>query len=352
MLPFTHEELEKEVELGYIYKRQADHASNLFIYNYSPAAQYESRWNSVTLNCRGLILDDQFNIVARPFKKFFNYAEHDSDALPDIPVGESFEVYEKLDGSLGIIYFDPALNKWNIATRGSFASDQAKVACDMLHSVYVNSLYRLQRGVTYLVEIIYPENRIVVDYGEQRELVLLGAVENATGQEIPLDKLQLGFKKAEIYRDYDLDQILLDAKAPQSNFEGWVIKFESGMRVKVKLDDYVRVHRVATGLTKLRIWDIMQSGADVRDYISELPDELYRYAEKLIEELQNDYALIEAKYLDHFASLDLSGDRKSQALEIQRASKKSGLNASLLFRILDGKSRSEMIWKLLRPSGN
>ena len=54
---------------------------DLFIYNYSPKAQYERVWNEVTMMCRGLILDADYNIVARPFKKFFNLGEMENQGM-------------------------------------------------------------------------------------------------------------------------------------------------------------------------------------------------------------------------------------------------------------------------------
>ena len=64
---------------------------DLFIYNYTPKAQYERVWNDVTLMCRGLILDAQYNIVSRPFRKFFNLGEAENQVIPNEP----FKVFEK-----------------------------------------------------------------------------------------------------------------------------------------------------------------------------------------------------------------------------------------------------------------
>ena len=45
----------------------------LYIYNYSKGCQAKHVWNDVTEACRGLIVDSNQNIIARPFKKFYNY---------------------------------------------------------------------------------------------------------------------------------------------------------------------------------------------------------------------------------------------------------------------------------------
>ena len=91
---------------------------------------------------------------------------------------EPFEVYEKLDGSLGILYW--LGDEPYIATRGSFESPQAQIATELLRAY---DLSGLDRRRTYLFEIIYPENRIVVNYDDRRELVLLAIIDTATGRE-------------------------------------------------------------------------------------------------------------------------------------------------------------------------
>ena len=130
------------IEAGYIQvKKHSD--ADLFIYNYSPKAQYDRIWNEATLACRGLILDGDGNIIARPFQKFFNLGEFEGQYLP----ASVFEVYDKLDGSLGITY---QLNgKWQIATRGSFFQikqlKRRKCCINIITQRYTN--WRLEKPI-------------------------------------------------------------------------------------------------------------------------------------------------------------------------------------------------------------
>ena len=127
--------------------------ADLFIYNYSPKVQYDKLWNEITLQTRGLILDAEMNVVAKPFGKFFNLEEHQPEEIPQLP----FDVFEKMDGSLGILYW---LNdKPFIASRGSFESEQAIKATEILHQRYADTFIRLDKNSTYLFEIIYPTNQ-------------------------------------------------------------------------------------------------------------------------------------------------------------------------------------------------
>ena len=93
-----------------------------------------------------------------------------------------FEVFEKVDGSLGILHhFD---GTWRAATKGAFNSPQARWIESRLA---LQDLSALTPGTTYLVEAIYPENRIVVRY-DTAELVLLAAYRE-DGLELSLSDL-------------------------------------------------------------------------------------------------------------------------------------------------------------------
>ena len=148
----------------------------LAVYNYTETAQYADVWNAVTLACRGLIVDAGTGAVAGPaVPKFFN---HGQPGAPELDLAEPVDVTDKADGSLGILY--PSADGWAVATRGSFASDQARHATAVLRHRYAG--VHAAAGLTVLVEIIYPANRIVLDYGGLDDLVLLGAVDIATGR--------------------------------------------------------------------------------------------------------------------------------------------------------------------------
>ena len=88
------------IERGLIIK-QVHPTLPLSIYNYSRSCQYGGQWDDITLNCRGLVLDNEGNVIAKPFPKFFNYEEHTTEEIPN----ELFDVYEKMDGSLGICFY-------------------------------------------------------------------------------------------------------------------------------------------------------------------------------------------------------------------------------------------------------
>lgn len=331
-----HEQLPQLVQQGYVCVQQHPTA-DLYIYNYTAKAQYERVWNEVTLQCRGLILDGQGTVVARPFRKFFNLEE--VNALP----AEPFEVYEKMDGSLGILYW---LNgQAYIATRGSFISEQSQKANHLLHTHYPHVLPSLKRDRTYLFEIIYPENRIVVDYGNREDLVLLAIIDAATGEDLPLE--EVGFPLVERYDGIaDLPAIREMAAA---NKEGFVVKFSGGFRVKVKFAEYVRLHRIITQVSSRNIWDYLRTGASFEELLEKVPDEFYHWVRQTERRLRTEHAALEQEARQQYESLVTElGANFSRKEFAARATQYRYPN--LLFNLLDGRDIGEPIWKMIEPA--
>lgn len=136
--------LDKYVEDGLLYS-QVHPTLPLTIYNYTDKCTWENLWDEITLMSRGLVVDDLGNIVARPFKKFFNLSEGKTK------VTNNYTIFEKLDGSLGILFFYGG--NWIFASRGSFTSEQAIKGKELLDKVCNYNL--LDKNNTYCFEIIY-----------------------------------------------------------------------------------------------------------------------------------------------------------------------------------------------------
>jgi RNA ligase len=122
---------------------------DIWILNYSPKAQYAKYWDEYTLSCRGLVIDIDGNILARPFKKFFNWREHD---IKDVQLNKEYEIFEKMDGSFIQLFYYEKENEWIFTSRGSFISEQALEARKMVDD---DKLDELDKRCTYVFEIIY-----------------------------------------------------------------------------------------------------------------------------------------------------------------------------------------------------
>jgi len=72
-----YEELKPYIEKKLISEQIHPEDSNVRIFNYTQDCQFQKAWDDITMQCRGLIMNIQTDeIIARPFRKFFNYSEH------------------------------------------------------------------------------------------------------------------------------------------------------------------------------------------------------------------------------------------------------------------------------------
>ena len=111
------------IHKGYI-KKITSPCGRLFLLNYTDKCTYERLWNNCTLNSRGHVYETQTNKrIAIAMKKFFNFEELSVSKQRNLFKQTEFEVTEKVDGSLGIIYYYDG--EWRVNTRGSFNSEQA-----------------------------------------------------------------------------------------------------------------------------------------------------------------------------------------------------------------------------------
>lgn len=344
---FTKETISKYIEERKILV-QKHPTAELYIYNYSKGVQYEQLWDEVTLSCRGLILDADFNIVSRPFEKFFNYEE---PQVKRIPWDKPFKVYDKMDGSLGVSY--KLDGEVFIASRGSFESPQAIEANKILHEKYLESLDKFEDGKTYLFEIIYPSNRIVVDYGEKRELVLLGVIDNGTGNDCPLVDIGIPIVEeiewsgdAKSFQDLDI-----------KNKEGGIFVFANGFRMKVKFADYCRLHRILTGINNIDLWKMRVYEIDpvrhkkwemtLDGILDKAPDEFYYWIESTLKGFDDEFNRIDERARNLFSPLR-ELEQKEFALKVNELIK---FDSNLVFSLRSGNMTKYklLIMKSLRP---
>lgn len=319
----------------------------LVLFNYTDRCQYEpGRWNRVTSQCRGLIATEDGAVVARPFQKFFNYGQ---PGAPLMALDERVQVTDKLDGSLGILY-PTGDGFFAIATRGSFESEQALHATDLWDSRYANT--PVPTGWTLLFEIVYPANRIVVDYGPLDDLVLLGAVDIVTGSSIgPTFELLAGWSgpRANVFDYRTLADAL--AAAPRPNAEGIVVRFEDDTRIKIKQDDYVALHKIVTGLNERAVWEHLSGGESVVTLLEKLPDEFHEWTLEVAGRLQGAVISHENSAFADFKSILTALPEGFSRRDFADRARGTAMPWAM-FSLLDGKDCSAQFWKLVYPAGN
>jgi len=325
----------------------------LAIYNYGRRAQFENIWDNVTVRCRGLIVDQKMgDVIARPFEKFFNLGhqgrpETNFENLPS----EEPEVTEKMDGSLGIYYRYGDLS--GIASRGSFDSEQALWATQWYKIHLIDSQW--PETFTPLFKIVYPGNRIVVKY-DWEGLILLGMVEKESGRELYHRHL-VGYGQKNNCRVVPLfNKSIADCRTEeQNNAEGYVATWNHGLprpplKIKIKFIEYRRLHRLMTGRSPKEIWRMLKDG-EVFD--ADVPEHYAEWLRGWRELLLGEYYRLETKAKNIYDTCDLEKDgqnkdsRRKLAEYFNRVEHRE-VNG-VLFKMLDGESYQEIIWKLIKP---
>jgi RNA ligase len=335
--------LEQYSRTGHLFK-QNHPTLPLSIWNYSPEVQYRQLWDDITLQCRGKVTDNEGNVVARPFKKFFNIEEGKHNPT------EEFEVFEKMDGSLGILF--NYKDEWILATRGSFTSEQSKKGRELLDNY---PLEKLDKNNTYLFEILFIENRIVVDYKGYEGLVLLGAFNTETGEELPYSELKLleGFdvvKKYDGIKDYTTLKSLID-----NNAEGFVVRFSNGDRMKIKGEEYLRLHKIMTNISTTGVWEHLSTGGDINELLKNVPDEFYKKVKQYSDTLKYGFYQISedcGKSHDYFRygkynDIEIEPTKKEYAEHVMKNSHPP--YRSVMFAMWDRKPYDKLIWNILKP---
>jgi len=344
------ETLEKYHKDGLLHK-QTHPTKDLIIWNYSPKVQYEKLWDDVTIMCRGLVTNSKGEIIARPFKKFFNYEEHKPEDIPN----EDYVVYEKMDGSLGILFNYE--NEWIMATRGSFTSPQAIKGKEILDKKY--DVSSLRKDNTYLFEIIFKENRIVVNYGDEEKLVLLGAIHTETGNEVPDSSLffmqESGWELVMTYKTWGEGYDILKEEISKDR-EGYVIKFKNGFRMKIKGEEYVRLHKILTNISNKDIWEYLKDNKPFDELLERVPDEFNDWVKTTVRDLKYAcYQLRETAGKLHdgfrygkFNDRDPEPSKKEFAEFVNKQQK---VLHSIMFAMWEKNNPKvdEIIWKLVKP---
>lgn len=196
-------------------------------------------WNKDgTLYNRYLLLD-----------KFFNLNQHECSTynlLKDQPIKE---VAFKEDGSVASFVKLPngrIIGK----SKASFISDQA-IEISKIYETnnYIKNLvdWCLQQDIVPVFEYVSPRNRIVLKYGKT-DLILIKLRNNITGEYISIKDLPTStLDGITIVKNIDatLDELIAKCET-DTGYEGYVVTFDTGKMVKLKLVEYCNLHNLHT----------------------------------------------------------------------------------------------------------
>ena len=283
---------------------------------------------------RGKIIDlETKEIVSYPFDKFFNINEV-ADTKEDV-VKEHLKnnrylyVTDKKDGSTIIV----SKNNGNplITTNGSFDNEQIDFAKKLFAKKYPKFLGEIEDGYTYIFEIIYPENRIVIDYGDEQALYMLSIRNIKTQKMLSLDEIhtvanKYGFPYPDVFSFNNLDDIVhLAHTMKNANKEGWVLRIGTSdgneYMVKIKLDEYFEMH---SAFDKIKLSFVYRHllDNDLDDFIAiateeqrKKIDEKLTIVEDIRQKIKNETIKIAEEYLaKHNLTLETYADDRDKMI--------------------------------------
>lgn len=230
-----------------------------------PYFRYESD-ALIRRECRGIIFDSKTgDIIRRPFHKFFNVNEREETQDYVVDLSRPHAILEKLDGSMIAPFIVNGEMIWGTKMG---ATDVAKPVEEFVN-LRKNGAYlhladsMLAKGWTPIFEWCSRKQRIVLDYGNEDQLVLTAIRNMYTGEYKPHSALvewaQLysnpvnGFIPVVRAFEPQTDmKAFLDYVRDLEDAEGFVIRFDDGHMCKAKSHWYVQIHKAKEAILQDR----------------------------------------------------------------------------------------------------
>lgn len=245
---------------------------NLVLFKYTQGVS--DGFNPIVNECRGIILDaaNNWDVVCYPFNRFYNVGQPEAASLWGL-----LKVYEKCDGSLVKVFNYGG--EWYCASNSTIDARDTlidgkynffELVCKALETynlTWETFTAILHPSYTYMFELVCPETRQVVNYGNVRKLFYLGERNNKCFEESyvpmwPVDNVKQ-------YLLTTMDEIREAVEKLGDNAEGFVVVDENWNRVKVKTTNYFKLHYAANN-GKPDIYELILSGEDA-EFLSYFP---------------------------------------------------------------------------------
>lgn len=194
-------------------------------------------------DARGITFNERGDCVCRPFEKFFNVNETEETQISKLDFNGAV-LTKKYDGIMvtPVLVGDDVVFK----SKTSFFSDVANAA----NRTASNKLKEfcttlLVQGITPIFEFLHPAHRIVKDYGDRIQFVLVGARRIADGTYVGVDKLAMKYGApcgvvSHFNFNFDMVQHVLEHSTSEA---GFVVALANGERVKFKTKWYAKALR-------------------------------------------------------------------------------------------------------------
>jgi len=315
--------------------------------------QMGCHWTQQNKIFRSSLWDHNGNLLSAGFPKFVNFSENPEVFPVPLTINNCFFV-EKIDGSLTCI--DYRNNQISMRTRGTISVDSLQNSADFYYclSKYpkISQWLKENSHYTLLCEITTPNLRIILDYGNEPDFWLVGAINKndySLMTQLELNELKnvLGLRRPELFSFNSIEELLVKVSA-WSDKEGVCLYSKNGQEIhKIKAVRYLFLHHMKSELNSLeKVLDVYfavgkPSYQDFCKYLETTFDyELMRQCIPLISKIceatkevnqiingMNNFIITQLKPLN---------TRKLQAASIIHSYGKTN-RSNFIFSLLDGK---------------
>ena len=263
--------------------RESEKYPGLFVLKYTKRVFYDGLWNRFVEECRGTVIDRDFNIVSRPFTKVYNYGiEKQAPKLADDVV---VNAWRKVNGFMVSVtwYNDDIL----VSTTGSLDSDFCAMARELIDVEKYRAVCSAWPNMTFMFECVHRNDPHIIP--EQEGMYLLGYRQKDWNSKIVMDPkvldtlaIQFGTLPVEYFR-VTVGELL--AMTKEVRHEGFVFYTNDGVSSKIKSPYYLTSKWVARNprTDKLMRDDIKQN----------IDEEYYPLIDKIRENIEEYTAMDE-----------------------------------------------------------
>lgn len=217
--------------------RESDAYPGLFVLKYTKRVFYDDLWNRFLEECRGTVVDADFNVISRPFTKVYNYGVEKN--APKLKDDVEVDAYRKINGFMvAVTWHDGDIL---VSTTGSLDSDFCKMAREMMDICTYRSICSKYPDLTFMFECVHKNDPHIIP--EQEGMYLIGYREKAWNSPVKIDPLLLAVLGIEFgalpvlgFRT-TVGEVIALTKTNKT--EGFVFYTDDGLSSKIKSPYYL-----------------------------------------------------------------------------------------------------------------
>lgn len=281
------------------------------------ACVYNVGWFEFAKLCRGVIVDaDTYEVIAHPFDKFFNINECTGYRIEDVAkrlkTAENVSLTDKKDGTLISVvrYIDKVgKNRLIVSTNGGLDNNSQYIdwAKALFAEKYNKFFENVPDGYDFIFELVIPETKVIIDYGDTRKLFLLNIRNLNTGRFLLYDEIknfadEYGLDITEQYEFKGIKNLISEVHSAKNvGREGYVLKISDDGEdyfVKIKFEEYFVLHKMLSRISERRVYNLLSTHG-LESFLAMANDDLKEDVSFILEEIN----INREKYIERVSEL-------------------------------------------------